>query len=46
VYDPMARRLVLAEWYRGQIAEPTMWHFDRLSPKQRRNVANSVDGYF
>lgn len=45
VYDPMARKNVLAEWYKDQLAEPMMWHFDRMPPYQRARIANSADGF-
>lgn len=45
VYDPVERRNVLADWYKDQLAEPMMWHFDRMSAGQRARIARSVDGF-
>ena len=45
VYDPVERRNVVADWYKDQIAEPMMWHFDHMSAGQRARIANSVDGF-
>ena len=44
VFNPNAQRYELADWYKGQLAEPMMYWFDRLLACERRRIANSVDG--
>jgi hypothetical protein len=44
VFNPFERRYELAEWYKGRIAEPMMAWFDRKPARERRRIANSLDG--